>query len=128
MSDEEDQPSLFDPEQRGGKVGRNHPSTSRVAAATTKVGKQKGLVLMWLWEHRLSTAFEILIYNDAGREVSANQVATRLGELHEDGLVEYALDGAGLPAERQTTPGNTGLVHQLTASGRDVVTGMRVSG
>jgi predicted ArsR family transcriptional regulator len=52
---------------------------------------------------------------------SPNQTATRLGELHEDGFVTYALDRFGNIATRETTNGNTGRVHKITALGETMI-------
>jgi DNA-binding IscR family transcriptional regulator len=56
--------------------------------------------------------------NGAGNPISPNQMCTRLGELRDSGLVELKREFYGGPViETETTPGNTGQVHRLTAYG-----------
>ena len=113
----------FDPEERGGKVGRNHPETSQLAATQVKSGSQKAQILLLLnscsWATGYALSEEVL--NGAGRSISPNQTCTRLQELREDGLVERVPDPiTGEPVEQATTPGNTGHLHRLTARGKNV--------
>ncbi len=113
------QPSLWD---KGGLVSNGHPSTSHHAAATVKAGTQRAQVLQALWV-RPSTAFDLadLVLNTAGRPVAPNQIATRLLELRDGGLVEYVREFDGGPfVEEPTTPGNTALVQTLTGYGRRI--------
>ena len=64
------------------------------------------------------------IVNGAGDPISTNQIATRLLELREAGMIEYARhDITGLILERETTPGNTGLVQKITYWGVQNVIG-----
>jgi len=121
----------FNPDQVGGKVGNDHPETSQRASMRVKSGSQKAQAIMALSEHHPDgmTAFDLstVIFNGAGREISPNQTATRLGELREQGLAGYLFDQVGRPVERETTPGNTGIVHVLTRFGREVAMGLRWS-
>tara|TARA_R110002020_G_scaffold155677_3_gene336892 strand:- start:1659 stop:2063 length:405 start_codon:yes stop_codon:yes gene_type:complete len=127
------QPNLwgFDPSEVGGKVGRSHPETSRKAAKQVKSGTQKAQLILSLdvdYLHGGKTAYELSasIFTSDGRTISPNQTATRLGELREQGLVSYAFDQIGRPVERETTPGNTGIVHVLTLGGRQVATDLKL--
>jgi len=125
------QPNLwgFDPSEVGGKVGRSHPETSRKAAKRVKSGTQKAQLILDLNFHEEGkTAYELSasIFTADGRTISPNQTATRLGELREQGLVSYAFDQIGRPVERETTPGNTGIVHVLTLEGRQVATDLKL--
>ena len=121
----------FNPNQIGGKVGSDHPETSQRASMRVKSGTQKAQAIKALSEGDPGgmTAFDLstVIFNGAGREISPNQAATRLGELREQGLAGYLFDQVGRPVERETTPGNTGIVHVLTRFGREVAMGLRWS-
>jgi len=122
-----DQPTLwgFDPGKIGGKVGNDHPLTSHRAAAQVKSGSQKAQALFALRIHPDGlTGYEIadLIRNGAGRPISPNQACTRLMELRDGGLVDYRRQfEGGPPVERETTPGNTGIIHVLTGYGQQAV-------
>ena len=114
------QRSLWD--QTGGKVGDDHPLTSHVAASRVKSGSQKAQMLLALRAiypgGMTGYALSDRVLNSAGRPISPNQACTRLLELREDGLVEYARLFPGGPIlEDGTTPGNTGQVHCLTERG-----------
>jgi DNA-binding HxlR family transcriptional regulator len=66
------------------------------------------------------TAFDLYgkIRNTAGLPISQNQIATRLGEMREQGLVKYRRDNiTGLIIERETTGTNSALVQELTKWG-----------
>ncbi len=119
----------FNPDEVGGKVGTNHPETSQRASMNVKSGSQKAQAIKALSEKGVEgmTAFDLstVIFNGAGREISPNQSATRLGELREQGLAVYLFDQAGRPVERETTPGNTGIVHVLTRFGDEVAMDLR---
>ena len=120
----------FNPNQIGGKVGNDHPEMSQRASMRVKSGSQKAQAIMALEERGDGmTAFDLstVIFNGAGREISPNQAATRLGELREQGLAGYLFDQVGRPVERETTPGNTGIVHVLTRFGREVAMDLRWS-
>jgi len=125
------QPNLwgFDPDQIGGKVGNSHPQTSQRASMRVKAGSQKAQAIRALDESSGMTAYDLstVIFNGAGREISPNQAATRLGELREQGLAMYLYDQIGRPVERETTPGNTGIVHVLSRFGREVAMDLRWS-
>ena len=115
------QASLWD---KPGVVSNEHPSTSHHAAATVKAGSQRAQVLMALWS-RASTAHSLWkngqVLNRAGHVVSANQIATRLKELRDGGLVEYQRTFPGGPyVVEDTTSGNTAMVQALTGHGRFV--------
>lgn len=88
--------------------------TSRQAAGVVNAGSQKGRALAAVaaaGAHGL-TAFEVA----SKLQMSPNQVAARLGELHKDGFLRFkALDGVLF--ERVTTPGCSGRVHFVTAAG-----------
>ena len=126
------QPNLwgFDPNQIGGKVGNTHPETSQRASLRVKSGSQKAQAIRNLAFHDPDglTAYELskLMFNNAGDLISPNQTATRLGELREQGLVMYSFDDVGRPEERETTPGNTGLVHVLTTYGHQVALDLKL--
>ena len=117
------QPSLWD--KTGGLVSDKHPQTSHTAARRVKSGSQKAQILIelnsfWPDQTRGLTGFALaeLVVNGAGRPISPNQVCTRLLELRDEGLVDYARAFPGGPiVEATTTPGNTGLVHRLTEHG-----------
>tara|TARA_R110000765_G_scaffold324202_2_gene415834 strand:- start:369 stop:854 length:486 start_codon:yes stop_codon:yes gene_type:complete len=126
------QPNLwgFDTEATGGKVGKNHPETSRIAAAKVKSGSQKAQIITalshspdGLTAHALSSK----VFNSGNETISANQSATRLGELREQGLAAYLYGGVGKPIERETTPGNTGYVHVLTQLGNEAALSIRLA-
>ena len=115
-----DQRSLWD--QTGGKVGDAHPLTSHVAATRVKSGSQKAQILLALRTvypgGMTGYALSDLVLNSASRAISPNQACTRLLELRETGLVQYARPFTGGPIlEEETTPGNTGQVHCLTERG-----------
>ena len=120
----------FNPDQIGGKVGHAHPDTSHRASMRVKSGTQKAQAIRLLAFHDPEglTAYELskLIFNNAGDSLSPNQTATRLGELREQGLAMYLFDQVGKPVERQTTPGNTGLVHILTTYGHQVALDLKL--
>ena len=68
------------------------------------------------------TAFDLYakIRNGAGHPISTNQIATRLGEMREQGLVKYRRDElTGVIIERETTGTNSALVQELTKWGRN---------
>ena len=120
------QASLWD--QTGGKVSDAHPVTSHVAAARVKSGTQQAQALVALqavYPEGL-TAFPLAdhIVDGSGRNISRNQAATRLGEVRDKGWAELKLNGAGLPDERATTPGNTGQVYKLTEIGYRTAVGV----
>lgn len=123
------QASLWD--QVGGKVSDNHPVTSHVAAARVKSGSQKaqGLIALKAVYPDGLTAFQLSeqIVNGSGRNISPNQAGTRLGELRDSGFADPKLDGAGLPEQRATTPGNTGVVYKLTDIGYRTAVGVHAS-
>ena len=102
-----------------GVTGNAHPETSRRAGTTPRKGSQRLQVLEALIEHGPMTAFDIA--NILHR--SPNQIATRLGELHEDQFVGFVFDEDGMVETRATTPGNTGRVHQVEPLGQIVVNG-----
>lgn len=97
----------------GGKVGRHHPTRARVAAATVKLGSQLAAVMAELRAREDGmTSYEL-----AHRlTIVPNQVAARVLELRERGLVTGQMDGV-VGVERATTPGNTGQVWTLTDAG-----------
>ena len=96
-----------------GKVGRDHPATSRRAASIPKFGSQRFRVLSVLVAAGVTgaTAAEIA---DRVR-LSRNQAAARLMELREANLASR------LAAERKTGPSTTGRVHVASSLGRTVV-------
>ena len=103
-------PDVTDP---AGSVGRAHPATSRRASTSLKHGSERHRVLMLLGITAGMTARAI------ARELDSppNQIAARLGELHRMGYAELATVD-GVPVEADTTPGNRGRVHVITAAGR----------
>lgn len=122
----------FDPDQVGGKVGADHPQTSQQAAMTVKSGSQKAQAIKALAATHPNglTAFQLSehILNSAQRPISPNQAATRVGELHDQGLAAYLFDEVGRPQERETTPSNTGQVHILTKQGHQVAVNLKLEG
>jgi hypothetical protein len=75
-----------------------------------------------VWPDGGFTGYELatrgLVVNGAGAPISPNQACTRLGELRDTGLVELQREFPGGPVvEAETTPGNTGQIHRLTARG-----------
>ena len=125
------QPNLwgFDPNQIGGQVGNSHPSTSLKAAIKVKSGSQKAQALLALQDSEGLTAYDLskIIVNGGGDTISANQAATRIGELRDQNLAAYLFDQFGRPVEKLTTPGNTGFVHILTHAGREAAITLRIS-
>lgn len=104
-------------EDRPGQVGAKDPSTSRRSAQShPRYGTQRWKVLRAL-ERGPHTAHEIA--EALGK--SPNLIATRLGELREGGFVAYHRNEQGMRVERETTPGNTGLVQEITPLGRAVL-------
>lgn len=86
----------------GGKVGADHPNTSRVAASGDKRPQRVRLLQV------LAAAGPsgLTCYEAAAKlGLTPNQTATRMMELREAG------DAVRTRAERATTPGNHGLVH-----------------
>jgi hypothetical protein len=116
-------PTMWD--DTGGPVSDDHPLTSHRAAATVRSGSQKAQILLALyavWPDSGRTGYDLsargLVVNGAGTPISPNQACTRLGELRDTGLVELKRVFPGGPViEAETTPGNTGQVHMLTARG-----------
>jgi len=105
-----------------GKVGDNHPLTSHKAAMNLKAGTQKHQVVRHLFMSSQGlTAFDLYgkILNGAGHPISTNQIATRLLELREWGLVDFRRDPiTGLPETRTTSGIYEGQVQELTERGR----------
>jgi hypothetical protein len=88
--------------------------TSRVAGTTPNKGTGRYNVLMDLRNRGPQTAFTIANVLDK----APNQIATRLGELHDDTFVQYLRNSASRTiVEWDTTPGNTGMVHVITDAG-----------
>ena len=102
-------------------MGRHHPETSIQASKTVKSASQKHQILRAMYHVRDGmTAHELYgkIRNMAGHPISTNQIATRLGEMREQGLVKYRRDTiTNLIKERKTTGTNTALVQELTKWG-----------
>tara|TARA_B100000029_G_scaffold40251_3_gene37634 strand:- start:10460 stop:10894 length:435 start_codon:yes stop_codon:yes gene_type:complete len=117
----EDEISAISPEIIGGKVGKYHPETSKKASARVRSGSQRYNVLEALHNFGGKTGWELSEYyvrKESGDRISPNQIATRLGELRELGLVKrtrVSKDGEWL--ERVTTSGNTAIVHEITLLG-----------
>lgn len=113
---------------RAGKVGRMHPATSRTAAelVAPRAGSKRARILDLLYANHSRgdrvgmTAAEI---GDA-LGPSRNECATRLGELREQGWVEYVTPERfpGYPKEWPTGNGNTGLLQVLTERGHAAMT------
>ena len=104
----------------GGPVGRDHPDTSKRAAVKVRSGSQRDKVLQSLYDLGGQTAFELSkqVAHDDGRAIAANQIATRLGEVRALGLVVRSRQFPDGPVlERATTPGNRGIVHEITLGG-----------
>ena len=108
--------------QIGGKVGHNHPETSHKAAKKVKSGTQKHQILRQMFMAKAGlTAIDLYgkELTGPGHPLSTNQIATRLLELREGGLVDFRRHPiTGLPETRPTTPGNEGQIQQLTELGR----------
>jgi len=130
MSNEQFNLFGFNPDQVGGKVGAGHPQTSHTAAMKVKSGSQKAQAITALSNDLLNglTAYQLssVIFNGAGHPISPNQAATRLGELRDQGIAVYLYDEVGRAVERETTPGNTGIVHVLTDYGYKVATNILI--
>ena len=112
----------------GGPVGGNHPDTSKRAASKVRSGSQRYKVLHTLYDSGGQTAFELSkrVTHDDGRAIAANQIATRLGELRDLGLVVRSREFTDGPMlERATTPGNRGIVHQITLGGIEAFLAVR---
>lgn len=99
--------------EAAGKVGRKHPETSQKAATVPLFGTQRHRVLEVLRQRVTATAAEVA----AELDLSRNQTATRLLELHEGGYACYVLDEDGEPERRATGPSTEGRVHCLTPAG-----------
>ena len=114
------EPTLWD-SVTGGKTGRTHPETSQRAGRRVKSGTQKHQILRLLYAYREGmTAYEMRgrILNNAQDPISTNQIATRLLELRESGMVEFVRDNVtGVILERETTPNNTGQVQKASDLG-----------
>jgi hypothetical protein len=105
---------LLDRLNRPGTTGKAHPETSRKAGTTPRKGSQRLAVLDALLQHGSMTASQIAsIIN-----VSPNQTAARLLELHRDEFVRHVYDDSGEVITRETTSRNTGRVHQITSLGK----------
>lgn len=115
----------------GGKVGHRHPSTSRRAAATVRRGTQQSalLALVVAAGEQGVTCYEATepLRMMLGRgDLARNQVATRMGELAERGLVTRLRLGVGAAlaghdsefVERQTEGDNRAAVWFATEAGR----------
>jgi uncharacterized protein YidB (DUF937 family) len=130
MSNEQFNLFGFNPDQVGGKVGADHPQTSHTAAMKVKSGSQKAQAITALSNDLLNglTAYQLssVICNGAGHPISPNQAATRLGELRDQGIAVYLYDEIGRAVERETTPGNSGIVHILTGYGHKVATNILI--
>lgn len=81
-----------------GKVGRDHPDTSRHAAGLPVYGKNRWLVLDALHEYPNGTTARVLA--KAMGHASPNEIAARLLELRERRLVEFVRDDEGRPLTR----------------------------
>ena len=95
-----------------GKVGKDHPDTSHVAAKniTSGAASHRSQIIEILGDHPDGlTCYEVA--QVTGRP--PNQEATRMLELREMGLVEYVFDAHGKTVKRPTTPGNRGQVQRL---------------
>ena len=107
----------------GGTTGTHHPETSHEAGRKVKSGSQKHQILRAMYAARDGmTAFDLYgkVKNGAGLPISQNQIATRLCEMREQGIVKYRRDElTGVILERETTPSNTGLVQELSRAGRN---------
>jgi hypothetical protein len=106
----------------GGPVGRDHPDTSKRAAMKVRSGSQRYKVLQTLYDFGGQTAFELSkrVTHDDGRAIAANQIATRLGELRDLGLVVRSRQFPDGPVlERATTAQHRGIVHEITLGGID---------
>lgn len=121
----------IDPDETGGKVGAGHPSTSRRAASRVRRGTQLSALLAVVVTAGDDgvTCFEATspMRTMLGRtDLSRNQVATRMGELAERGLVTRRI-APGQTAdrwhysyryvERQTEGENTACVWWPTPAG-----------
>lgn len=97
-----------------GKVGRRHPGTSHDAAKMPGK-KSQAVALLRL----LATQGAMNVGTAAARmSKSPNQMATRMLELREAGLVERVTDPAtGHPVQAPTPMGGQGEVHQATDAG-----------
>lgn len=103
--------------EMGGKVGRDHPDTSRRAATPPRFGSQRWKVLEALVELGPKTSAELA----PTIERSRNQTATRVLELRELGFV------ADTGHKRSTGPADEGTVWAATATGRDYVRSTQVA-
>jgi hypothetical protein len=102
-----------------GRVGARHPATSQQAARspshTLRWGSDRVAALLVLAQRGATGATAAEVHSVLERG-SRNQWATRLLELREAGLAEYATeDGAYLT--RPTGPNATGRVQRITPAG-----------
>lgn len=109
-------PSLVAPTRpQEGKVGASHPSTAKRAAMgmRLKSGSQRQQIV-----HAVALRGDAGMTAAQAAEIihrSRNQTAARILELHEQGWLTFAVDGAGNIEERATdADGNKGRVHVLT--------------
>ncbi len=101
-----------------GRVARNAPATSRVASEKVRAGSHRWRILEALSVHGPANAKAIASRLD----LVPNAVASRLGELRDQSLVEYVLDPAtGAPLVDAASVGNTGMVQGISATGRIVL-------
>lgn len=103
-----------------GMVSKSHPETSRRAAKApsnaVRFGTQRHKALAAV-AMRPMTAAEVAAHINLSR----NQTATRLLELHRAGLVKYLVED-GERVTRSTGHNDQGLVHEVTLSGRYALT------
>jgi hypothetical protein len=99
--------------ERPGVVPIAAHSTSRVAGGTPRKGTGRFKVLMDLRDRGASTAHAV----GDSINVAPNQVATRFGELRDDLFIRYVRNDVGSVVQWPTTPGNTGMVHEITDLG-----------
>lgn len=100
-----------------GKVGADHPGTSREARTVSnrlQWAIDRATVLRHFEEHGPSTAAEVAVTLGKSR----NETAARLLECRELGHVIYALDESGKFIRRRTSAHATGLVQKISAAGR----------
>jgi hypothetical protein len=88
-------------------------ATERVAGTTPSKGTGRYNVLMDLRDRGPSTAHAV--GDSIG--IAPNQIGTRFGELRDDLFVRYLRDDVRAVVQWPTTPGNTGMVHEITDLG-----------
>lgn len=112
----------------GAKGAKALADASASGAAKVRTGTQHAAVLVDLLGSSAGlSAYELTLegtkLHECNPRMSVNNAGARLGELRDRGLVEIALDPAGLPVTRPAAAG-VSVVHVLTTDGREKAKGL----